>query len=102
MHYLNFKNICLCLLKTFILTAIIVGVAILFYHNYDLGVAYCNYLKVPIDFSLSAFGLGMALEVTIVLCFLESCLGIFLLKYFRRFKIVESLYKFLYIDFESF
>lgn len=87
MYYLSFKDLCLYLLKAIVIILTIIGIGMLFYHNYGLGIAYCNYMNIPKDFTLSLFGLGMALEVAIVLSVIELLLFVFILKQLKKINI---------------
>lgn len=68
-------------------------VFILLKFNYFMGVLYCNFLKVPLDFTLSVMSPGMALEVTIVL-FVFEIIGICVLV--SKSKFLNGLAKYLF------
>ena len=90
--YLSFWDCVVCFIKSFIITMIITPLFLLIKINCDIGVAYCNYLEVPLDFGFTMMSPGLALEVVIVLSFFEFLIGWYLVNRIKKIKFVKAIY----------
>lgn len=95
---MEFKNIMLIILKSILNTAIIMGLGLIFYYDYHIGIGYCNFMNIPKDFAISIVSPGMAIEVCIVLFVFEIIFLYFIVKLLRRNKYIDSFYNFLSLD----
>lgn len=96
--YLDFKDVCIIVLKSIAWTIIICLFFGLCIFNYNLGVLFCNYMNIPKDLALTIMSPGMAVEVSILLFAIESIILFFIIKYLIRIKLFNLLCEFLCID----
>lgn len=94
--YLNICDYIVCFIKSFIITMIISPVFLLIKINCDIGVAYCNYLNVPLDFGLTMMSPGLAFEISLVLSIIEFVLIYFIINRLSKIKFVKKLYNKIY------
>lgn len=97
--YLNFKDLLLIILKSLILTLIVIGLMLLGVLDYHLGIGYCSIMNIPQDFAITVFSPGMAIEVCIILYVVELVGFYFIIKLFRRFNMFNNFYEFLDFDY---
>lgn len=98
MYYLSFKDLLLILIKSFILSIIIVGLSYLCVFDYKIGVAYCNILNIPKDLAFTIVSPGMAVEICIILFVVEIIALFFIVKTLRRNKTLDMFFDFLVLD----
>lgn len=94
--YLSFWDCVVCFIKSFIITMIISPLFILIKINCDIGVAYCNYLKVPLDFGFTMMSPGLAFEIAFVLSLIEFILIYFIFNKLSRIKFIKKIYNSIY------
>ncbi len=94
--YLRFWNCVACFIKIFIITIIILPLFFLIKINFDIGVAYCNYLNVSPDFCLTVMTPGLALGVAIILSFFEFISGCYLIDKLKQIKLIKVIYDKIY------
>lgn len=94
--YLSFWDYVVCFIKSFIITMIISPLFVLIKFNCDIGVAYCNYLKVPLDFGFTMMSPGLAFEIAFVLSLIEFILIYFIFNKLSRVKFVKKIYNSIY------
>lgn len=90
--YLSFWDCVVCFIKSFIITMIISLLFILIKMNCDIGVAYCNYLKVPLDFGFTMMCPGLAFEIAFVLSLIEFIFIYFIISKLSKIKAIKNLY----------
>lgn len=93
--HLDFKDVCLIFIKTFIITLIIVGLLLLIHFDYNIGIKYCEILNIPKDFALTMVSPGMAIEVSIIMFVVEMIGLYFIIKNFKKIKLFNLFCKFL-------
>lgn len=96
MYYLNFKDYVIIVFKSLIMTLCISPVLLLPFVNLKLAILFCNYLEVPYNFCLTIMSPGFALEVVIVLSFIELMVGSYLVDKIKNIKIVKTIYDKIY------
>ena len=94
--YLSFWDCVLCFIKSFIITMIISPLFLLIKINCDIGVAYCNYLEVPLDFGFTMMSPGLAFEIAFVLSLIEFILIYFIFNKLSRVKFIKKIYNSIY------
>lgn len=94
--YLSFWDCVVCFIKSFIITMIISPLFILIKINCDIGVAYCNYLEVPLDFGFTVMSPGLAFEIAFVLSLIEFILIYFIFNKLSRVKFIKKIYNSIY------
>lgn len=82
--YLDFKDVCLIFIKTFIITLIVVGLLFLIRFDYNIGIRYCEILNIPKDFALTMVSPGMAIEVAIIMFVVEMIGLYFIIKILKK------------------
>ena len=82
--YLDFKDVCLIFIKTFIITLIVVGLLFLIRFDYNIGIRYCEILNIPKDFALTMVSPGMAIEVAIIMFVVEMIGLYFIIKILKN------------------
>ena len=97
--YLSFKDILLCMIKTLIITAIIVGLVMLVMFDYKMGIGYCNIMNIPKDLALTIISPGMAIEVCILLFVFELFVLYKIIKLSRKVKFIDNFYDFLSLEY---
>ena len=65
--FLDFKDVCLIFIKTFIITLIVVGLLFLIRFDYNIGIRYCEILNIPKDFALTMVAYSILLPMLQVL-----------------------------------
>lgn len=85
--YLNFKDVCLIFIKTFIITLIVVGLLLLIRFDYNIGIKYCEILNIPKDFALTMVSPGMAIEVAIIMFVVEMIGLYFIIKNLKKIEL---------------
>lgn len=93
--YLSFKDIMLIVLKSIIVTSIIVGLGALGALDYHLGIGYCNLMNIPKDLALTMVSPGMAIEVGIILFVFEFVILCLLVKQLKKIEIFDRFFDFL-------
>lgn len=93
--YLSFKDIMSAVLKSIILTSILVGLGALGMLDYHLGIVYCNLMNIPKDLALTMVSPGMAIEVGIVLFVFEFIALCLLVKQLNKIKTFDRFCDFL-------
>lgn len=93
--YLSFKDIMSAVLKSIILTSILVGLGALGMLDYHLGIVYCNLMNIPKDLALTMVSPGMAIEVGIVLFVFEFIALCLLVKQLKKIKTFDRFCDFL-------
>ena len=93
--YLSFKDIMLAVLKSIILTSILVGLSALGMLDYQLGIGYCNLMNIPKDLALTMVSPGMAIEVGIILFVFEFIALCLLVKQLKKIKTFDRFCDFL-------
>lgn len=88
--YISLKDFTIAILKALIWTFIIVILSKLLFINYNIGVAYCNFMNIPKDLTLTIMSIGMANEI---------CLLLFVVELIILYLIVKNLKKIRYIDY---
>lgn len=68
---LNFKEILIYLFKAIIIITFITCLILLGVIDYQLGIKFCNFINVPIDFTFSSYTPGLAIEFSIILFVFE-------------------------------
>ncbi len=94
--YLDFKDICLIIFKSLVWTIVICLFLGLCIFNYNLGVAFCNYMNIPKDLALTIMSPGIAIEVCIILFIFELVGLYFIIKFLRINKYIDNFCDFLY------
>lgn len=94
--FLEFKDVCLIFIKTFIITLIVVGLLFLIRFNYNIGIRYCEILNIPKDFALTMVSPGMAIEVSIIMFAIEMIFLFHIVKNLKKIKIIDKILKILY------
>lgn len=94
--FLDFKDVCLIFIKTFIITLIVVGLLFLIRFNYNIGIRYCEILNIPKDFALTMVSPGMAIEVSIIMFAIEMIFLFYIVKNLKKIKIIDKILKILY------
>ena len=97
--YLSFKGICLCILKYFILTLLIGVVIELALFNYNIGIKCCDMMNISRDLALTIISPGIAIEIGIVLFVFEFVGFFFIIKFFRRFNMINNFCEFLWFQY---
>ena len=96
--YLDFKDVCLIFIKTFIITLIVVGLLFLIRFDYNIGIRYCEILNIPKDFALTMVSPGIAIDVTIIM-FVVEMIGLhFIIRNLKKIKLFNLFFKFLELD----
>ena len=90
--YLSFWDYVVCFIKSFIITMIISPLFVLIKFNCDIGVAYCNYLNVPLDFGFTIMSPGLAFEIAFVLSLIEFIFIYFITSKLSKTKAIKNLY----------
>ena len=90
--YLSFWDFVVCFIKSFIITMIITPLFLLIKINCDIGVAYCNYLEVPLDFGFTMMSPGLAFEIAFVLSLIEFIFIYFITSKLSKTKAIKNLY----------
>ena len=90
--YLSFWDLVVCFIKSFIITMIISPLFLLIKINCDIGVAYCNYLEVPLDFGFTMMSPGLAFEIAFVLSLIEFIFIYFITSKLSKTKAIKNLY----------
>ena len=93
--YLSFKDIMLAVLKSIILTSILVGLGALGMLDYQLGIGYCNLMNIPKDVALTMVSPGMAIEFGIILFVFEFIALCLLVKQLKKIKTFDRFCDFL-------
>ncbi len=97
--YLSFKDFLLALLKSFILTILLLSFSGLCMLDYQLGIGYCNAMNIPRDFAISIMSPGMAIEISIVLFVIEIIALYLIVKNLKRFKAFNKFCDFMSLEF---
>lgn len=97
--YLNFKDICLILLKSLILTLFFLGLFLLVKFDYNVGISYCELLNIPKDFALTIISPGMAIEVATIMFVIEMVVFFLAIKKLKRIKLFNSFCEFLSLNY---
>ena len=90
--YLSFWDCVICFIKSFIITMIISPLFLLIKINCDIGVAYCNYLQVPLVFGFTMMSRGLAFEIAFVLSLIEFIFIYFITSKLSKTKAIKNLY----------
>ena len=93
--YLSFKDIMLAVLKSIIVTSIIVGLGALGALDYHLGISYCNLMNIPKDLSFTMVSPGMAIDIGIILFVFEFVILCLLVKQLKKIKTFDRFCDFL-------
>lgn len=93
--YLNFKDICFIMLKSFIWTLIICFIIAVGMFNYNLGTIFCNYINIPKDLNFSIISSSMVVDITIDLFVIEFAILFLIIKYSKIKKLFNYLCNFL-------
>lgn len=94
--YLSFWDYVICFIKSFIITMLISQLIVLTKINCDIGIAYCNYLNVPLDFGFTMMSPGFAFEIALVLSIIEFVLIYFIISRLSKIKVIKKLYNKIY------
>lgn len=94
--YLSFWDYVVCFIKSFILTMLISPLIVLTKINCDIGMAYCKYLNVPLDFGFTMMSPGLAFEIALVLSIIEFVLIYFIISRLSKIKVIKKLYNKIY------
>lgn len=94
--YLSFWDYVVCFIKSFILTMLISPLIVLTKINCDIGIAYCNYVNVPLDFGFTMMSPGLAFEIALVLSIIEFVLIYFIISRLSKIKVIKKLYNKIY------
>ena len=69
--YITFEDAAISFLKAAFVTTLAVIQLLLTLQFYKLGCSYCDFMNIPYDFALTVMSPGFAIEVAIVLSFIE-------------------------------
>lgn len=93
--YFDVEDICLNFLRCLSWTVFIGFTFYINVFNYNIGVNFCEIMKIPKDFTLTMVSPGMAINVTIIMFVMEMIVVFFIVKKLRKKQIINKFFEFL-------